>query len=100
MHADAVGKTVQLQSHRFCIAPMMEWTDRHCRVFHRLLTRHARLYTEMVTADAVLHGDRERLLGFSAIEHPIALQLGGSDPAKLGAAADVCASLGYGEINL
>jgi tRNA-dihydrouridine synthase A len=79
---------------------MMEWTDRHCRVFHRLLTRHARLYTEMVTADAVLHGDRERLLGFSAVEHPIALQLGGSDPAKLAAAAAIGASLGYDEINL
>ncbi len=79
---------------------MMEWTDRHCRVFHRLLTRHARLYTEMVTADAVLHGDRERLLGFSAVEHPIALQLGGCDPAKLAAAAAVGASLGYDEINL
>ncbi len=79
---------------------MMEWTDRHCRVFHRLLTRHARLYTEMVTADAVLHGDRDRILGFSPVEHPIALQLGGSDPAKLAAAAAVGASLGYDEINL
>ena len=64
--------------HRFCIAPMMDWTDRHCRFFHRLLTRRARLYTEMVTAEAVLRGDRDRLLGFSAEEHPVALQLGGS----------------------
>src|SRR5580693_4602563 len=66
--------------HRFCIAPMMEWTDRHCRFFHRLLTRHALLYTEMLTTGAVLHGDRARLLRFDAAEHPLALQLGGSDP--------------------
>ena len=73
---------MQFQSHRFCVAPMMDWTDRHCRFFHRLLTRRARLYTEMVTAEAILHGNRERLLGFSAEEHPVALQLGGSDPAQ------------------
>jgi tRNA-dihydrouridine synthase A len=79
---------------------MMEWTDRHCRVFHRILSRHARLYTEMVTADAVIHGDRPRLLGFSAQEHPIALQLGGSDPAKLADAAEIGAAWGYDEINL
>jgi len=60
---------------------MMDWTDRHCRAFHRTLSRHALLYTEMVTAPAVIHGDRERLLGFSALEHPVAVQLGGSDPA-------------------
>ena len=76
-------------THRFCIAPMMEWTDRHCRVFHRMLSRRARLYTEMVTADAVIHGDRERLIGFSDIEHPVALQLGGSEPAKLAEAARI-----------
>jgi tRNA-dihydrouridine synthase A len=87
-------------SHRFCIAPMMDWTDRHCRVFHRQLTKRALLYTEMVTADAVIHGDRARLLGFSEAEHPIALQLGGSDPAKLTAAARIGAELGYDEINL
>ncbi|WP_414462843.1 tRNA dihydrouridine(20/20a) synthase DusA [Hyphomicrobium sp. B1] len=87
-------------SHRFCVAPMMDWTDRHCRVFHRRLTKRALLYTEMVTADAVIHGDRERLLGFSAEEHPIALQLGGSDPAKLATAARIGAELGYDEINL
>ena len=66
---------------------MMDWTDRHCRYFHRRLTRQARLYTEMVVADAVIHGDRERLLGFSAEEHPLAVQLGGSEPAKLAEAA-------------
>ena len=66
---------------RFCVAPMMDWTDRHCRYFHRLLAPHARLYTEMVTSGAVLHGDRERLLGFSPAESPVALQLGGHEPA-------------------
>jgi tRNA-dihydrouridine synthase A len=86
--------------HRFCIAPMMEWTDRHCRFFHRGLTRHARLYTEMVTADAVLRGDRARLLGFSHEERPMALQLGGSDRAKLAEAAAIGEGMGYDEINL
>ena len=85
---------------RFSVAPMMDWTDRHCRFFHRQLTRHALLYTEMVTADAVIRGRREQLLGFSPIEHPIALQLGGSDPAKLGEAAAIGADFGYDEINL
>ena len=79
---------------------MMEWTDRHCRAFHRLLTRQARLYTEMVTAEAVIHGDRARLLGFGLEEHPIALQLGGSAPEKLAEAARIGAAFGYGEINL
>lgn len=87
-------------SHRFCVAPMMDWTDRHCRFFHRQLTRRALLYTEMVTAQAVLHGDRERLLGFDACEHPLALQLGGSNPANLAAAARIGAEMGYDEINL
>jgi len=82
------------------VAPMMDWTDRHCRFFHRGLTRHARLYTEMVTADAVLRGDRARLLGFDPAEHPVALQLGGSDPAKLAEAARIGAEFGYDEINL
>ena len=72
---------------RLSIAPMMDWTDRHCRAFHRALTARALLYTEMVTAPAVLNGDRERLLGFDAVEHPVALQLGGSDPAQLAEAA-------------
>jgi tRNA-dihydrouridine synthase A len=79
---------------------MMDWTDRHCRYFHRLLSARALLYTEMITAEAILHGDRDRLLGFSAEEHPVALQLGGSDPAKLGEAAAVGEGFGYGEINL
>lgn len=85
---------------RFSIAPMMDWTDRHCRAFHRTLTRRALLYTEMLTADAVIHGDRERLLGFSEIEHPVALQLGGSEPAKMAEAARIGAQFGYDEINL
>jgi tRNA-dihydrouridine synthase A len=87
-------------SHRFCIAPMMEWTDRHCRFFHRLLTRRALIYTEMITTGAVLRGDRARLLGFDAAEHPVAVQLGGSDPAALAQSARICADLGYDEINL
>ena len=85
---------------RFSIAPMMDWTDRHCRYFHRLLTRRARLYTEMVVADAVIHGDRTRLLGFSGEEHPLAIQLGGSEPEKLAEAARIAEALGYDEINL
>lgn len=79
---------------------MMDWTDRHCRFFHRLLSARALLYTEMVTAEAVLHGKREMLLGFSAEEHPVALQLGGSDPHKLGEAAAIGEGYGYDEINL
>jgi tRNA-dihydrouridine synthase A len=79
---------------------MMEWTDRHCRHFLRLISKRTFLYTEMVTAEAVLHGDRERVLGFDAAEHPLALQLGGSDPKKLAAAARVGADYGYDEINL
>ncbi|MBI5130223.1 MAG: tRNA dihydrouridine(20/20a) synthase DusA [Rhodopseudomonas palustris] len=88
------------QSHRFCTAPMMEWTDRHCRVFHRLLSKRARLYTEMLTTGAVIHGDRQRLLGFDASEHPVALQLGGSNPADLATAAKIGEDFGYDEINL
>ena len=85
---------------RFSIAPMMDWTDRHCRVFHRILSRRARLYTEMVTTGAVIHGPRERLLGFDPAEHPVAVQLGGSDPGELAEAARICAEFGYDEINL
>ncbi|MEM9357781.1 MAG: tRNA dihydrouridine(20/20a) synthase DusA [Pseudomonadota bacterium] len=91
---------MQHHSHTFCVAPMMDWTDRHCRTFHRLLSRRALLYTEMVTAEAVLHGDRMRLLGYDTIEHPVALQLGGSDPARLVEAAWIGAEEGYDEINL
>jgi tRNA-dihydrouridine synthase A len=79
---------------------MMDWTDRHCRVFHRLMTRHGRLYTEMLTSGAILHGDRQRLLGFDACEHPVALQLGGSDPRDLAASATIGEDFGYDEINL
>jgi tRNA-dihydrouridine synthase A len=79
---------------------MMDWTDRHCRVFHRLMTRRARLYTEMLTTGAIIHGDRARLLGFDAREHPVALQLGGSDPRDLAAAAVIGEDFGYDEINL
>jgi tRNA-dihydrouridine synthase A len=84
----------------FTVAPMMDWTDRHCRAFHRVLSRRARLYTEMVTTGAVIHGPRERLLGFSDAEHPVAVQLGGSDPDDLAQAARICAEFGYDEINL
>ncbi len=82
------------------VAPMMDWTDRHCRAFHRVLTRRALLYTEMITTGAVLHGDRERLMGFSAIEHPVALQLGGSEPAALAESARIAEAMGYDEVNL
>ncbi|MGN6521521.1 MAG: tRNA dihydrouridine(20/20a) synthase DusA [Dokdonella sp.] len=84
----------------FSVAPMMDWTDRHCRYFHRLLAPHALLYTEMVTAPAVIHGDRARLLGYDEAEHPVALQLGGSEPGELAEAARIGAELGYDEINL
>src|SRR5258707_2671532 len=87
-------------SHKFSVAPMMDWTDSPCRVLHRCLTRNALLYTDMVTADAVLHADRVRMLGFDASEYPLALQLGGSDPTKLAAAAKIAADFGYDEVNL
>ncbi|MDP3175832.1 MAG: tRNA dihydrouridine(20/20a) synthase DusA [Phenylobacterium sp.] len=95
-----MGKVTQFQAHRLSIAPMMDWTDRHCRVLHRALTSRALLYTEMLTAQAVLHGDRARLLGFDACEHPVALQLGGSDPELLAEAARLGEAEGYDEINL
>ena len=79
---------------------MMEWTDRHCRFFHRLLTRRALLYTEMITTGAVLHGDAARLLRHDPSEHPVAVQLGGSDPQDLSRAARVCADMGFDEVNL
>jgi tRNA-dihydrouridine synthase A len=84
----------------FSVAPMMDWTDRHCRVFHRLLSRRARLYTEMLTTGAIIHGDRPRLLGFDRCEHPVALQLGGSDPEALATSAKIGEDFGYDEINL
>ncbi|MDW6023664.1 tRNA dihydrouridine(20/20a) synthase DusA [Mesorhizobium sp. BAC0120] len=94
------GKFRNCAELRLAVAPMMDWTDRHCRFFHRQLTRRALLYTEMVVADAVIHGDRARLLGFDAEENPVALQLGGSEPAKLAEAARIGEAFGYDEINL
>ena len=88
------------QAHRLSVAPMMDWTDRHCRVFHRQMTRRAMLYTEMVTAPAILHGPKARLLDYSDSEHPVALQLGGSDPVELAAATRIAGAWGYDEINL
>ncbi len=93
-------KLALLPGWRFSVAPMMDWSDRHCRSFHRLLTRRARLYTEMVTADAVVFGPRERLIGFDEGEHPVALQLGGAEPKRLAEAARIGAEFGYDEINL
>ena len=84
----------------FAVAPMIDWTDRHCRVLHRQFTRRALLYTEMVVADAAIHGNREKILGFAEAEHPVALQLGGSDPIKLATAARIGEAMGYREINL
>ena len=89
-----------LHPHRLCIAPMMDWTDRHCRVFHRLLSKRARLYTEMLTTGAIIHGDRQRLLGFDAAEHPVALQLGGSNADDLATSAAIGEDFGYDEINM
>jgi len=85
---------------RLSVAPMMDWTDRHCRVFHRLLTRRTLLYTEMVTTGALIHGDQPRHLDFDAVEHPVALQLGGSEPADLAACAQLAERWGYDEVNL
>ena len=99
-HPEQNGAPPARERWRFCVAPMMDWTDRHCRVLHRLMSAHARLYTEMVTVGAILHGDRARLLRFDAAEHPVALQLGGSDPAGLAQAARIGADVGYDEINL
>ncbi len=96
----SVKKYSKNNAHRLSVAPMMDWTDRHCRYFHRLMTRRAMLYTEMVTAPAVVHGPKDRLLGYSGAEHPVALQLGGSDPAELAAAVRIAVPFGYDEINL
>ncbi|MGH8372984.1 MAG: tRNA dihydrouridine(20/20a) synthase DusA [Gammaproteobacteria bacterium] len=88
------------QAHRVCVAPMMDYTDRHFRYLLRLMSKHARLYTEMVTTGAILHGQRDRFLAFHPAEHPLALQLGGSDPGELAACARIGAEYGYDEINL
>ena len=98
--AEKQGSAGLLSPWRFSVAPMMDWTDRHFRVLARLHSRRARLYTEMVTSAAIVHGDRERLLAFDACEQPLAAQLGGSDPAELALAARICADFSYAEINL
>lgn len=95
-----IPQSLTLNKPHFAVAPMLDWSDRHCRFFHRLFSARALLYTEMVVADAAIHGPRDRLLGFDAAEHPVALQLGGSDPAKLKEAAKIGADFGYDEINL
>ena len=87
-------------SHRYCVAPMIDWTDRHCRFFHRQLSRRARLYTEMITTGALIHGPRERLLAFDPAEHPVAIQLGGSEPTDLATSAKWAERAGYDEVNL
>jgi tRNA-dihydrouridine synthase A len=93
-------KLLKKQSHKFSVAPMMDWSDRHCRAFHRTLTRHALLYSEMITAVAIVRGDRRKLLDFHDSEHPVALQLGGSDPRELAEAAKIGEDFGYDEVNL
>jgi tRNA-dihydrouridine synthase A len=90
----------QVRSHRLSVAPMMDWTDQHCRYLHRQMSARALLYTEMVTAPAVIHGDRARLLDYDAAEHPVALQLGGSEPSELAEAVRIAADWGYDEVNL
>jgi tRNA-dihydrouridine synthase A len=97
---DNIENSKNKKARRFCVAPMMEWTDRHCRFFHRLLTRRALIYTEMLTTAAILRGDRARLLAFDTFEHPVALQLGGSDPRALAQCARIGEDFGYDEINL
>ena len=90
----------QLPNRRFCVAPMLDWTDRHCRFFLRLVSQHVVLYTEMLTTGAILHGDTERFLAMNAEEHPVALQLGGSNPGDLAAACKLAEQYAYAEINL
>lgn len=97
---DLPMKNGVFDAHRLSVAPMMDWTDRHCRHFHRLMTRRALLYTEMVTAPAIVHGPRDRLLAYSNTEHPVALQLGGSDPVELAQAVRLARPFGYDEVNL
>lgn len=98
--ADNKAKSLVCDAARISVAPMMDWTDRHCRYFHRLMSRRAMLYTEMVTAPAIVHGPKPRLLDYSQAEHPVALQLGGSDPRELAQAVKISRDWGYDEINL
>jgi tRNA-dihydrouridine synthase A len=100
MPVERDGRARECRPHRFCVAPMMDWTDRHCRYFHRQLSKRARLYTELITSAAIVHGDRQRLLGYHPAEHPVALQLGGSSAQELGRAAEIALAFGYDEINL
>lgn len=93
-------KTLDFTKHRFCIAPMLDWTDRHCRFFHRLLSDNTLLYSEMVTTGALIHGDNHRFLQFNSAEHPLALQLGGSCPQDLAVSAKMAEDYGYDEVNL
>ena len=98
--AESLAKLLKLQEKAFSVAPMMDWTDRHCRYFHRILTKHARVYTEMVTTAALIHGQRARLLAYDMAEHPVALQLGGCDPDELATCARMAEDLGFDEVNL
>ena len=95
-----MSETQAQDSHRFCIAPMLDWSDTHARYFWRLLSTHARLYTEMITTGALIHGERDRYLAFNPEEHPLALQLGGSVPEDLGRAVTIARDFGFIEINL
>lgn len=95
-----IAKSYKDRDAVFAVAPMMDWTDKHCRYLHRLLSKKSLLYTEMVVAEAILHGDPDRLLGYHDVEHPIAVQIGGSDPDRVAQAAKICADFGYDEINL
>lgn len=98
--SDNIANSYRNKDKIFAVAPMMDWTDKHCRYLHRLLSKNALLYTEMVVAEAILHGDPERLLSYNDMEHPIAVQIGGSDPDRVAAATTICAKFGYDEINL
>jgi tRNA-dihydrouridine synthase A len=100
MHASSSRADASPSMHRLSVAPMLDWTDRHCRYFHRQLTRHALLYTEMVTTGALIHGNQARHLDFNPEEHPVALQLGGSEPADLAHCARLAERWGYDEVNL
>src|SRR5688572_4195817 len=100
MAAMKVSSAIPAAQLRLSVAPTMDWTDSHCRAFHRVLAPHARLYTEMVHANAVIHGDRTKLLALYPTEHPVALQLGGSEPELLAQAARIGAETGFDEINL
>jgi len=95
-----VQKNMKKQDYTFSVAPMMDWTDRHCRAFHRCFSQRALLWTEMVTANAVIHGDRQRLIGFSEAEQPLVLQLGGNEPEKMAEAARIAEGFGYTEVNI